>query len=76
LIKILNLKLYYPHEAKYKRPRVRSIKFLKKIRTPPSWEVINVKGTVTWYNIIDGRGSFQAENGYNIRFNERSYRLE
>ena len=27
-----------------------------------------MKGTVTWYNIIEGCGSFQAENGDDIRF--------
>jgi cold shock CspA family protein len=68
LIKILNLKLYYPHEAKYKRPRVRYIRFLKQIRTPPSGEVINVKSTVTWYDIIEGCDSFQAESGEDVRF--------
>jgi cold shock CspA family protein len=27
-----------------------------------------MKGTVTWYNITEGCGSFQSENGKQIRF--------
>ena len=27
-----------------------------------------MKGTVTWYNIIEGCGSFQTENGEDVRF--------
>ena len=27
-----------------------------------------MKGTVRWYNIIEGYSSFQAENGDDIRF--------
>jgi len=27
-----------------------------------------VKGTVIWYNLIEGCGSFQTENGEDIRF--------
>jgi cold shock CspA family protein len=27
-----------------------------------------MKGTVTWYNIVEGCGSFQTENGEDLRF--------
>jgi cold shock CspA family protein len=30
-----------------------------------------MKGKVKWYNIIEGRGSFQSDIGENIRFSRR-----
>ena len=30
-----------------------------------------MRGTVTWYNIVEGWGSFQTEKGQAIRFNRK-----